>query len=175
MEFKLPVSRGSIAIATNPSALLDLPDNNDDLLTYLRDLARAKGGNGDITLTVDGFKAAGLHSLQQMNPFSFDLIRSPNGKDFVGALSAMTFEFSCDDSSNCKFAIFSNGVGNANVAGFLGVLVSQNQSSNPMELSLTCRGQQCLITGVENGRNESRTLKNNETATFSSLAKSRGQ
>jgi len=56
MEFKLPVSRGSIAIATNPSALLDLPDNNDDLLTYLRDLARAKGGNGDITLTVDGFK-----------------------------------------------------------------------------------------------------------------------
>jgi len=109
-----------------------------------------------------------------MNPFSFDLIRSPNGKDFVGALSAMTFEFSCDDSSNCKFAIFFEWRWERQRGRFLGVLVEPESEleSNGTFTDLprsTMSNHWC-----RKWQNESRTLKNNETATFSSLAKISG-
>ncbi len=42
-------------------ALLNLPDNQDDLLVYLTQLAEAKGGagNGNVTVSVDGFQGQG--------------------------------------------------------------------------------------------------------------------
>ncbi len=47
-------------------ALLELPDNEDDLLAYLTQLARQKGGDGDVTLSVDGFTGGNLPPLAQI-------------------------------------------------------------------------------------------------------------
>jgi len=48
-------------------ALLDLPDNEDDLLAYLTQLAQLRGGgDGTVTLSVDGFTDANLPPLAQI-------------------------------------------------------------------------------------------------------------
>jgi hypothetical protein len=47
-------------------ALLDLPDNEDDLLAYLTQLANLRGGDGTVTLAVDGFTDANLPPLAQI-------------------------------------------------------------------------------------------------------------
>jgi Carboxypeptidase regulatory-like domain len=47
-------------------ALLDLPDNPDDLLAYLLQLAQLRGGEGDVTINVDGFNGADIPPLAQI-------------------------------------------------------------------------------------------------------------
>src|SRR6185295_7704670 len=47
-------------------ALLDLPDNPDDLLAYLTQLAQLRGGDGEVTINVDGFNGADLPPLAQI-------------------------------------------------------------------------------------------------------------
>jgi hypothetical protein len=47
-------------------ALLDLPDNPDDLLAYLIQLAQLRGGEGDVTINVDGFNGADIPPLAQI-------------------------------------------------------------------------------------------------------------
>ena len=47
-------------------ALLDLPDNEDDLLAYLTQLAQLRGGDGTVTLSVDGFTDGNLPPLAQI-------------------------------------------------------------------------------------------------------------
>jgi len=47
-------------------ALLDLPENEDDLLAYLTQLAQLRGGEGEVTLSVDGFTNGTLPPLAQI-------------------------------------------------------------------------------------------------------------
>lgn len=47
-------------------ALLDLPDNPDELLAYLIQLAQLRGGEGDVTINVDGFNGADVPPLAQI-------------------------------------------------------------------------------------------------------------
>jgi hypothetical protein len=68
-------------------ALLDLPDNEDDLLAYLTQLAQLRGGDGTVTLSVDGFTDANLPPLAQIaeirivnSSFSADGSTGPRSK-----------------------------------------------------------------------------------------------
>jgi Ca-activated chloride channel family protein len=49
-------------------ALKDLPANQDDLLAYLSELSKLRGGDGNVTITVDGFTAGNLPPQAQIAP-----------------------------------------------------------------------------------------------------------
>jgi hypothetical protein len=101
--------------------LLDLPENQDDLATYLQQLAAAKGGvEQQATFIIDGFTGGTLpprDQIQQIiiedNPFSADaagggprirIITRPGSGKWTGGLA---FRFA-DESLNAKSASASN-------------------------------------------------------------------
>jgi hypothetical protein len=65
MQVPVPAVSPITSLAPSSAAcgdcLLDLPDNEDDLLAYLTQLAKLRGGDGAVTLRIDGFPADGAN------------------------------------------------------------------------------------------------------------------
>jgi len=178
IDFKLNPAENGNSNRLRSDALLDLPDNQDDLLAYLTQLAQLRGGTGNgIAINLRPNSGAGVRppdlvSEKFTTPFTFELQRSQNGQFSVHYSNADAM-FACDRTANCKFELFSNGVASDGFhqSGFLGVSVTQTQDKKDSPFTLACRAPQCAIVSDDNGKTVTYRLKSGETASFPSSAK----
>lgn len=155
-------------------ALLNLPDNEDDLLAYLSQLAKLRGGNGNVTLTIPGGLAS-IAVASTPTPFSFALTTDQKGKYSIQT-GRSSYSYECYGIQNCQFLMSGTNfqrMTNANPSDY-GVHVAPNQGPKLSDLVLTCEAKECVITSVENGKSLKRTLKSNEAMTISEAAKISG-
>jgi len=147
-------------------ALLDLPDNEQDLLAYLRALAQTR----QVSPTPAPPLADLINRAHESStvPFNFTLNGSAEGTYSIKA-SIFSGNQECGKSASCQFLIFSNGIvasNSAKPAGYPGMIVNQVLRSGTLEFTLTCNSQECTVVSVEDGKTTSQTLKSNETAVF---------
>jgi len=159
---------------TNKEILLDLPDNEGDLLAYLRALAEARPviPNPERPLLSEYSDLINRTRVSSTVPFTFTLRGSAEGTYSIKA-SAFSGSQECGKSASCKFLIFSNGIVASEYVrfeGHPGIEVNQVLRSSTLEFTLTCRSQQCTISSIEDGRSINQTLKINETAVFTEAA-----
>jgi len=108
-----------------PSALLDLPDNEDDLLAYLTALASLRGNPNPGTYTV-----------------SFTGIQ---GRTVSMKVSGQNFSFGCE---SCSFFVGESVVGSASPAPLVpGMFV--RLSSDGRDLNITCHATKCNVMEYE--------------------------